>query len=117
MIASVSIAGVHPSSSLGYTNYLVLQYGDETIRGYNISWAAENTTIAPAKDGGPGFDEWIVPNVVGLPGTHMSVTALADESGGSHLTVFFQTNGTDITQFVRDDTGGAFTSNEMPVNL
>ena len=117
MTASVSIAGVHPSSSLGYTNYLVLQYGDETIRGYNISWAAENTTIAPAKDGGPGFDEWTVPNVVGLPGTHMSVTALADESGGSHLTVFFQTNGTDITQFVRDDTGGAFTSSEVPVNL
>jgi hypothetical protein len=117
LIASVSVAGVHPSSSLGYTNYLVLQYGDETIRGYNISWAAENTTIAPAKGGGPGFDEWTIPGVVGLPGTHMSVTALADESGGSHLTVFFQVNGTDVTQFVRDDTGGAFTSSEVPVNL
>jgi hypothetical protein len=117
LIASVSVAGVHPSSSLGYTNYLVLQYGDETIRGYNISWAAENTSIALAKDGGPGLDEWTIPGVVGLPGTHMSVTALADESGGSHLTVFFQVNGTDVTQFVRDDTGGAFTSSEVPVNL
>jgi hypothetical protein len=117
LIASVSVAGVHPSSSLGYTNYLVLQSGNESICGYNISWAAENTTIAPAKGGAPGFDEWTISGAFGLPGTHMSVTALADESGGSHLTVFFQTNGTDITQFVRDDTGGAFTSSEVPTNL
>jgi hypothetical protein len=112
----VSIAGVHPSSSLGYTNYLALQYGDETIRGYNISWAAENTTIAPAKDGAAGYDEWIISDAVGIPGTHFSITALADQSGGSHVTIFFQQNGTDIVQYVRDDTGGGFTSSEVPVN-
>lgn len=114
--ATVAIPGVHPSSSLGYTNYLALQYGDETIRGYNISWAAENTSFAPAKGGGPGIDEWTIPNVVGVPGTHLSITALADQSGGSHLTIFFQENGTDIVQYDRDDTAGAFTYSEMPVN-
>lgn len=110
------VPGVHPSSSLGYTNYLVLQYGDETIRGYNISWAAENTTFAPAKNGGQGYDEWIIQDVVGVPGTHLSNTALADESGGSHLVVFFQVNGTDIVQYSRDDSGGPFTYSEVPVN-
>lgn len=112
----MAIPGVHPSSSLGYTNYLALQYGDETIRGYNISWAAENTTIAPAKNGGVGYDEWTIQGVVGLPGTHLSITALADQSGGSHLTIFFQENGTDIVQYTRDDTAGAFTYSEVPVN-
>jgi hypothetical protein len=114
--ATVSIPGVHPSSSLGYTNYLALQYGDETIRGYNISWGAENTTIAPAKDGGPGNDEWTIPNAVGLPGTHLSITALADQSGGAHLAIFFQENGTDIVQYARDDAAGAFTYSEVPVD-
>jgi hypothetical protein len=94
----------------------VLQYGDETIRGYNISWGAENTTIFPAKDGGPGYDEWTIPGVVGIPGTHLSNTALTDQSGGAHLVVFFQTNGSDIIQYVRDDTGGAFSSSPVPVN-
>jgi hypothetical protein len=112
----VAISGVHPSSSLGYTNYLALQYGDESIRGYNISWAAENTTMAPAKGGGPGYDEWTIPDAVGIPGTHLSLTALADLSGGAHLAIFFQQNGTDIIQYSRDDAGGAFTSSEVPVN-
>jgi hypothetical protein len=94
----------------------VLQHGDETIRGYNISWGAENTTIFPAKDGGHGYDEWTIPDVVGVPGTHLSNTALPDKSGGSHLVVFFQTNGTNIAQYARDDTGGPFTSAEVPVN-
>ena len=112
----MSIPGVHPSSSLGYTNYLSLQYGDETIRGYNISWDAENTTIASAKDGGPGYDEWTIPDVTGIPGTHMTLTALSDLSGGAHLAIFFQANGSDIVQYDRDDSAGAFTSSEVPVN-
>lgn len=113
---TVSVPNVHSSSSLGYTNYLTLQYGDETIRGYNISWAAENTTIAPAKDGGPGYDEWKIPDVTGIPGTHLSITALADTSGGAHLAIFFQQNGTDVVQFTRDNSLGAFASSQVPVN-
>lgn len=116
LTATVAVPGVHPSSSLGYTNYLALQYGDESIRGYNISWAAENTSIAPAKNGGLGYDEWTIPNTVGVPGTHLSITALADQSGGAHLAIFFQENGTDIVQYARDNSAGAFTYSEVPVN-
>ena len=72
--------------------------------------------MAPAKDGGPGFDEWTIPDVTGIPGTHLSITALTDTSGGSHLAVFFQQNGTDFVQFIRDDSLGGFTYSEVPVN-
>jgi hypothetical protein len=37
-----------------YTNYLVYQGADGFIRGASISWEAENSTIAPAPEGGPG---------------------------------------------------------------
>jgi hypothetical protein len=36
---SISIPNIRPSSSMGYTNYITLQAADNTIRGYNISWA------------------------------------------------------------------------------
>ena len=116
ILGTAAIPDVHPSSSLGYTNYLACQFGDETVRGYNISWAAENTTIFPAKDGGTGYDEWTIPAAFGVPGTHMSITALPDQSGGAHLAVLFQTDGNDVTMFSRDDSGGVWTSSPAPVN-
>ncbi|KAI6859960.1 hypothetical protein KC338_g7156 [Hortaea werneckii] len=98
----IAINDVHPASSLGYTNYFYAQSAsDNMIRGYNISWAAENTTILEGEG-----NQFTVQGEPGLPGTHLSVTAIPNYSGGNELLVFYQTNGTDISEYTRDFYGG-----------
>jgi hypothetical protein len=94
--ASISIPNVNPSTSLGYTNYFYTQMADtNAIMGYNISWNAENTSIVDK-------DTFTVGNDPGLPGTHLSVTALPNQSGGDDINVFYQTVGDDVTEYTRD---------------
>ena len=107
---------------MGFTNYLVCQLEDYTIHGYNLTWQAENTTFAPAFGGDSGqYDEFTIAvsgqNVLGLPGTHLSNTALSN-SGNVYLTIFFQTEGSDISLFNREDSsaGGIWTSATAPLN-
>jgi hypothetical protein len=107
---------------MGFTNYLVCQLEDFTMHGYNITWLAENTTFAPAFGGESGqYDEFTITtggqNILGLPGTHLSSTALS-QLGGAYLTTFFQTEGSDISIYSRADTsaGGIWTSTSAPVN-
>ena len=103
-LASVAINNVHPSSSLGYTNYFYAQMQSNLMfNGYNISWAAENTTIVQC-------DTFTVQGEPGLPGTHLSVSAIPVLSGGSDLVVFYQTNGTDISEYTRDLVAGQWSS-------
>jgi len=106
--ASIAINNVQPSTSLGYTNIFYAQDGaTDNVVGYNITWNAENTTISGAPftvDGKPG-----------LPGTHLSVTAEPSSSGGNNLYVFYQTGGSDITEFTRDIVSGQWTDYVLPV--
>lgn len=107
--ASISIPGVDPSSSLGYTNYFYAQMADNNmLNGYNITWASENTTINTG-------DDFTVQGDPGLPGTHLSVSALPNSSGGNSLTVFYQQIGNDVTEYVRDFDGGQWTSAQLPI--
>lgn len=92
---------------MGYTNYLYIQNPDLSISGFNISWAAEKTAIEPK--------QFVVNGEKGLPGTHLSVTALPNASGGNSLLVFYQTNGSDVTEFVRDLDAGQWTSSIVPI--
>ena len=93
---------------MGYTNYLYTQNPDLSISGFNVTWAAENTSI-------PSSDTFTVNGAKGLAGTHLSVTALPDSSGGNSLLAFYQTNGTDIMEFVRDLEVGQWTSTSVPI--
>ena len=93
---------------MGYTNYLYVQNPDLTISGFNVSFAAENTSI-------PSGGKFVINGAKGLPGTHLSVTALPDSSGGNSLLAFYQTNGSDITEFVRDLDAGQWTSSSVPI--
>ena len=77
--------------------------------GYNISWAAENTTL-PA-----GQHFTVDGNRPGLPGTHLSVTAEPSSSGGNNLYVFYQTGGNDVTEFTRDIVSGQWTELQLPI--
>lgn len=107
---------------MGFTNYLVCQLQDYTIHGYNLTWQAENTTFAPAFGSESSqHDEFTITtggqNVLGLPGTHLSNTALS-QSGNVYLTIFFQTEGSDISIYNRADTsaGGIWTTTTAPVD-
>lgn len=108
--SQIAINDVNPASSLGYTNYFYAQMADNMISGYNISWAAENTTILT----GTG-DQFVVEGDQGLPGTHMSVSAIPNFSGGNQLVVFYQTNGSDISEYARDFYAGQWTSVEIDI--
>ena len=101
---------VFQNSSMGYTNYLYVQNPDLSISGFNVTFDAENTTI-PADP----VDTFVINGAKGLPGTHLSVTALPDNSGGNSLLAFYQTNGTDVTEFVRDLNEGQWTSSSVPI--
>lgn len=120
---SISIPNVHPSSSIGYTEYLVLQAADNTIRGYNISWAAENTSIAPAYDGSAGYDEWVIhflngSDVNALSETHLACIALRLPDGRAEEAVYFQIKGDDMILWTRDlvSSNGPWTSLSLPVS-
>ncbi|KAL6714175.1 hypothetical protein ACLMJK_008669 [Lecanora helva] len=102
---------VFQNTSIGYTNYLYIQSPDLSISGYNVTWAAENTSVA-ATDPDQSFT---INGDKGLPGTHLSVTALPNKSGGNSLLAFYQTNGSDVTEFVRDLDGGQWTSSSVPI--
>ena len=110
----------YTNSSLGYTNFLYLQNPDLTFSGFNISWAAEKTALPPASDHSQTFQitgekDGMGSGVKGLPGSHLSVTALPDTSGGDSLLAFYQTNGSDVTEFVRDFNAGQWTSSRVPI--
>jgi hypothetical protein len=105
--SSVTIPNVLQNTSLGYTNYFYAQMADSSIGGYNISFAAENSTILSSQN----FD---IPQKP-LPGTHFSVTAIPNSSGGNSLLVFDQTNGTDITENTRDLSSGQWSYAMLPI--
>ena len=78
------------------------------IHGYNISWAAENTTTV---DG----SEFVVQGDPGISGTHLSVSAIPNSGGGNSIIVFYQTEGNDITEYTRDLIAGQWSSLDIPI--
>ncbi|KAK5127916.1 hypothetical protein LTR85_005033 [Meristemomyces frigidus] len=109
--SKIAVNNVNPATSLGYTNYFYAQMADTNmINGFNISWAAENTTIMTA-DG----DTFTVDGEPGIPGTHLSVSALPQQSGGDIIVAFYQTTGSDITEYTRDLVAGQWTSSAIAI--
>lgn len=105
---SIAINNANPATSLGFTNYLYWQdAATDMIQGVNISFAAENTSFVG--------ETFTVGDTPGISGTHFSVSALPDAGGGSTLTVFFQAEGSDVTEFTRDWIQGQWTSLDVPI--
>lgn len=101
-----TIPDVEPNTSLGYTNYFYAQKQDGHIAGWNVSWDAENTKLSG--------DAFTIPKP-GLDGSHFSVTAIPNTSGGDSLMVFNQQNGSDITENLRDLSSGQWSYSDLPV--
>lgn len=106
--ADVKIPGVFQNTSLGYTNYLYAQMADLSVNGFNISWDAENTTLL-------ADDTFTINGDPGLPGTHLTVTTLPTSSGGNSLLCFYQVEGDDVTEFVRDLDAGQWTMSSIDI--
>ncbi|KAF2837806.1 hypothetical protein M501DRAFT_995047 [Patellaria atrata CBS 101060] len=111
--SNVVIPNIHPSSSLGYTDFLYAQIEDSyQIRGWNVSWDAENSTIISRQNLTVGNGD---EDQAGLPGTHFSVSTLPDNSGGFSLVVFYQKEGSDITEMMRDRDNGQWFETDLPI--
>jgi hypothetical protein len=114
-----TIPDVHPLTSLGYTTYFYVQMADRTIKGFNITYQAENTTIVPedtftiTSPGGPAY---------GVGGTHFTVTSVSDKTDEGEelwnsLYVFYQTEGDDISAFTRPIEGGEWSQGKLVIPL
>ena len=89
---------------------------DRTIKGFNVTYEAENTTVVDdntftiTDPAGP---------VLGLGGTHLTNTAYAEMNGKTvlwdSLYVFYQTEGDDITAFTRPIHGGEWTKGSIKI--
>jgi hypothetical protein len=104
-LVEIGVDNVQKDSSLGYTNYMIWQANDTTIRGANIAWNAENTKIANGT-GENNLDTWTLQNqganVLPVRGTHLSITAVKTASQGALLLAFFQGFGDDVQMYTRD---------------
>lgn len=83
---------------------MIYQADDTTVRGANVTWAAENTTIADG-NGENGKDTWTLSqgdNVVhAVRGSHLSITSVKDVGGGAELLIFLQEEGDDVSMYTR----------------
>jgi hypothetical protein len=89
---------------------------DGSVKGYNITYQAENTTFLEDETftitdpAGPAL---------GLAGTHLTVTAYTEKAGNrtlwDSLYVFYQTKGDDITAFTRSLNGGEWTRGTLNI--
>lgn len=98
------MTGVQKDSSLGYTNYMVWQADDTTIRGASVLFGAEKTALNKTAAGVE--DSWTLQNngkdIQAVRGTHLSITALTTASKGANLLTFFQEEGDDVAMYTRD---------------
>ncbi|KAJ9652755.1 hypothetical protein H2198_008027 [Neophaeococcomyces mojaviensis] len=111
---NIKVTGLQKDSSLGYTDYMIYQAQDTTIRGANVTWGAENTTVAQGNQN--GLDTWILQagsqDIHAIRGTHLSITAIATASKGRAMLAFFQQKGNDVRMYSRDvlNTGGLWSA-------
>ena len=102
--ASVSIPNIDDHASLGYADYLYAQdMNDRTIKGFDIEFAAENTTWKRSLD-------FQVQGKTGIPGTGLGVSAQPKSAGGQDMLIFYQTWLSDIAEYKRGLNGSEWTS-------
>lgn len=100
---------MEPSATLGYTKYLYAQdLNDKLITAYNISFAAENTTL----NTGSGF---VVQGNPGLPNTGLAVTYQSVSAGGGDVLTLYKTDGSDISFYERLSDGVSWTGANIRV--
>ncbi|KAI9714594.1 MAG: hypothetical protein M1812_006399 [Candelaria pacifica] len=96
---------IRPHSPISYSNYVYFQDQKNVVIGIAPVPKAESSTW------GSSFKV-----DTATPETQIaSTTFFPNNEHGSELHVFFQTNGSDITEYIRPRDGGQFSSNAVPV--
>ncbi|KAI9705860.1 MAG: hypothetical protein M1836_005266 [Candelina mexicana] len=96
---------IRPHSPISYSNYVYFQDQKNAIIGLQPVPKAESSTW------GSSFKV-----DTATPETQIaSTTFFPNNQHGSELHVFFQTNGSDITEYIRPRDEGQFSSNAVPV--
>ncbi|KAJ9615153.1 hypothetical protein H2200_001227 [Cladophialophora chaetospira] len=107
--ASVAIPNVDDAATIGYTQYLYSQdKNDQLISAYNLSLAAENTSLIPGS-------RFTVQGIAGLPNTGLAVTARPNPAGGNDILAFYQTDGSHLGYFERDADGVSWNSANLVI--
>lgn len=118
--SDAAIPNVYPATSLGYTNNFYMQMADKTIKGFNISYEAEKSSIVED-------DTFQITDPAGavyaLGGSHLTCTSYAETKTENNKTtnvwdslyVFVQTEGDDITAFTRPISGGQWTKGSLTI--
>ncbi|MCJ1305332.1 hypothetical protein MMC08_008146, partial [Hypocenomyce scalaris] len=96
---------LRPNSSITVSNYVYFQDPSDNIMGIPMNGSAET-----AYWGAP----FTVGNEQAMPGTNIGVQFALDSSPSAH--VFFQLNGSDVSEFSTSNTAGTWTMTEMPVD-
>lgn len=104
----VTIPGVHPSTSLCYTDLLYAQIDDSFV-GFNVTWdngspsthSNSSLAVSPGSTANP------------LAGSRLGCTG--SWSLSNSVSVFYQVNGTDITQLERNIDEGEWTAVALPI--
>ncbi|KAF2430562.1 hypothetical protein EJ08DRAFT_633660 [Tothia fuscella] len=92
--STVSISGDSRITGSSFSEYLIMQTPDRSSVGHNITLDAENTRSDSA--------EQFTFDGTTILGTHMWLWGLPTKSGDKQLTIFHQTNGSDVTMIMRD---------------
>ena len=88
-------------------NVLVhFQLANNTVRELNATVGAENSTWNAYLD---------VEGRAATPGSRIASVVLVTAQGGKEVHVAYQTNGTDITDFVRTLDGGSWSEEALPL--
>lgn len=82
---------------------------DFTIKGHSIVFNAENTTLGSSSD-------FVVQGKPGLPNTGVDTIAQPGV-GGDNVLVFYQTNGTYVSEYKRGLDGGQWSSTNIQIPL
>ena len=105
----VVIQHVDPNPGLSFrANLYARMIEDDTMRGWNISFAAENSTIVPSN----------VSTVEGDPSvstTHLMAWADPPAQDIENALLFYQTRGDDITMYTGSLSSGKWSSTVLPI--
>ncbi|KAK3696302.1 hypothetical protein LTR37_018038 [Vermiconidia calcicola] len=111
ILASIEIPNVDPATGLGWHALMYAKPADSgLIRNWNVSFAAENTSIssstASAVEGG-----------LAASGTHLGVWSLPPGlvKQAEEALVFYQTEGDDITLFSQNLISGVWNTTRLPI--
>ena len=105
----VSIPGVDPLAGLSYHSSLYARMaGVGTIYGWNISFAAENTSMVPS----------IISQLDGetsVSSTHLFTGSIPPTGEAEEIYVFYQTHGDDITMYTGSMLSGEWSKTTLPI--